>query len=72
MYWREHDPAHFHAYYNDYSIVVEIESGVVDGKFPKRALKLVLEWAELHKQELLENWLFAKQRTTLKKISPLE
>ena len=42
------------------------------GKFPKRALGHVLEWYDLHKVELLEDWTLASQRKPLKKIPPLE
>jgi hypothetical protein len=35
-------------------------------------LRLVLEWASLHKQELLENWQLARQGQPLKRIAPLE
>jgi len=56
MFYREHKPAHFHATYGEYQITVEIETGVVYGDFPKRALRLVMEWLDLHKDELLENW----------------
>jgi Domain of unknown function (DUF4160) len=40
--------------------------------FPPRALKLVLEWMNLHKAELLEDWQLAKQGQPLKRIAPLE
>jgi len=53
MYYNEHNPPHFHAKYGEYKIIVYIESGVIEGKFPKRALKMVMEWYELHKDELL-------------------
>jgi len=72
MFYREHGPSHFHAVYGDFRITIEIESGLVNGKFPKRALQLVQEWRELHKQELLEDWRLAEQRQPLKKITPLE
>jgi len=36
MYYRDHTPAHFHAGYGEYEVTVEIESGVVTGKFPPR------------------------------------
>jgi len=52
MYFREHAPAHFHAEYGDYEITVEIESGLVTGRFPRRALNFVLEWYALHKDDL--------------------
>lgn len=72
MYYRDHAPPHFHAEYGDYEITVEIESGVVTGKFPRRALSAVLEWYIEHKEELLENWRRAEQRRPLQKIEPLE
>ena len=37
MYWNEHNPPHFHAKYGEYKIIVDIKSGVIEGKFPKRA-----------------------------------
>jgi hypothetical protein len=72
MYYKDHVPPHFHAIYGEYEITVEIESGVINGRFPKRALRLVLEWLELHKDELLENWQFVEEKKPLKKIAPLE
>ncbi len=49
MYYRDHEPAHFHAEYGEHEITVEIASGLVEGKFPRRALGAVLEWYEIHK-----------------------
>jgi hypothetical protein len=72
MYYREHAPPHFHAKYGDYEITVEIETGVVNGHFPRRALRLVLEWYDLHRDELREDWRLAEERRPLKKIPPLE
>jgi hypothetical protein len=64
--------SHFHAVYGEYKITVEIESGTVRGAFPPRALRLVLEWAQLHKPELLDDWERARQRQPLERIPPLE
>jgi hypothetical protein len=72
MFYRDHAPPHFHAIYGEYEITVEIESGIINGRFPKRALKLVFEWLELHRDELLENWRLAEDRRPLNKIEPLE
>jgi hypothetical protein len=49
MFFNEHGLPHFHAVDGEYKITVEIESGTVRGAFPPRALRLVLEWAQLHK-----------------------
>jgi hypothetical protein len=47
---------------------VEIETGIVNGKFPKRALAHVIEWHGLYQEELMENWNLAQARKPLKKI----
>jgi hypothetical protein len=54
MFFNEHGVPHFHAVCGEYEITVEVETGVVHGEFPNRARRLVLEWAQLHKPELLE------------------
>ena len=72
MYYREHGPAHFHAVYGDAEITVEIESGRVNGTFPRRALAHVQEWRELHQGELLEAWSLARSSRPLPRIDPLE
>jgi hypothetical protein len=38
---------------------------------PKRALKLVFEWMEIHKEELLENWTLTQKGELPNKIEPL-
>lgn len=60
MYYRDHGAAHFHAIFGDSEITVEIESGRVNGTFPKRALTHVHEWRDLHRGELLEAWSLAR------------
>jgi len=72
MFYRDHTPPHFHAFCGDFEIEVSIEEGVTTGKFPKRALRHVLEWYDLHKVELIEDWKLASQHKPLKKIAPLE
>ncbi|MBN2803139.1 MAG: DUF4160 domain-containing protein, partial [Deltaproteobacteria bacterium] len=47
MYFKEHGVPHFHAIYADYNAVISIETlEVIEGDFPLRAEKLVIEWAE--------------------------
>ena len=72
MYYDDHAPPHFHAKYGEYEITVQIESGVVEGKFPKRALRHVLEWADVYKDELRDDWRLAEEHEVLNKIPPLE
>ena len=72
MLYDDHVPSHFHAEYGEYRISVQIESGVIEGKFPRRALGAVLEWYEINKDRLAEDWERAKEHKPLKKIPPLE
>ena len=72
IFYSEHGVPHFHAVYGEHEISVEIDTGAIHGDFPPRALRLVLEWANLHRHELLEDWEFARLGRPLKRIAPLE
>jgi hypothetical protein len=72
MYHRDHAPPHYHAEYGDYEIAVEIDSGIVEGRFPRRALAAVMEWHSLHRDELAQDWELVRQERPLNRISPLE
>jgi hypothetical protein len=72
MFYNEHAPPHFHVKYQDYEAIVEIENGIVRGTLPRRAINLVFEWMDLHKDELLGNWRLVEQRKHLNKIEPLK
>ena len=72
MYYRDHLPPHFHAEYGEHEITVEIDSGIVQGRFPRRALSAVLDWYNMHQDELAENWELARQERPLNPIEPLE
>ena len=72
MYYREHQPPHFHAIYGDEEALVAIESlSIVAGRLSPRAIGLVMEWASLHKDELLEDWHLAESKLPLTRIDPL-
>ncbi|WP_206950604.1 DUF4160 domain-containing protein [Trinickia acidisoli] len=73
MYWRDHDPAHFHARYGEFEALIRVDTlEVIRGALPKRALALVLEWASEHRAELIEDWQLCRALATPKPIAPLE
>jgi hypothetical protein len=72
MNFRDHSPPHFHVWYGDYKIIFNINDGLVIGQMPKRALKMIFEWFDLHKDELLEDWNLAQKGDTLINIDPLK
>ena len=71
MNYNDHPPPHFHARYQDQEVLVEIETGIVQGKMARRALQMVFEWSERYHQELLRNWELTRQRKVLLPIPPL-
>jgi len=73
MYFFDHDPPHFHASYSGKEAQIRIAPfGLLDGELPPRALALVVEWARLHEDELLENWRRLHADEPALKIAPLE
>lgn len=63
---------HFHAVYRGSEASVDIETnGVLAGRLPPRALRMVKEWASLHRTELLNDWELARQDQPLVQIAPL-
>jgi hypothetical protein len=73
MYFADHNPPHFHAEYQGFKAEYDIQSlSIIAGELPKRAHALVLEWASLHRMELLNNWKLASKPDALKPIEPLD
>ena len=73
MYFNDHAPAHFHAYYGEHEALIVIETlDTYEGALPRRAMALVLEWAALHRQELRANWERARRGESLTRIEPLD
>ncbi len=73
MFWNDHAPPRFHCRYREYEVLIDIRKlEVREGKLPRRALNLVLDWAELHQAELLDDWELCSNKQQPKPIAPLE
>ncbi len=73
MFYDEHNPPHFHARYGGQKVAIRIEDfKLLEGNLTPRALGLVMEWAAMHKDELIKNWERAMKKETLLKIEPLK
>ncbi len=70
---REHPPAHFHATAGGEEAMISIATGqIMEGSLSVNALSKVQQWCEIHRQELLKNWLRAmSRRESLQSIVPL-
>ena len=72
FYYADHNPPHFHAVYGGQQVEIDIQSGeVLAGALPRRALRLVSEWRERYRDELLATWDAARFGEPLAPIPPL-
>jgi hypothetical protein len=72
MYFDDHGPPHFHARHADGAAKIRVDTvEPIDSTLARRQLRLVIAWAELHQDELLENWRLARAGETLREIEPL-
>jgi hypothetical protein len=72
MYHDDHSHPHFHAQHADGHAKVRIDTlEPFESSLPRRQLRYVLAWAELHQGELEDNWKLARDHATLRQIEPL-
>jgi hypothetical protein len=73
MYWNEgeHSIAHFHAHHGNRRASISIDGTLLAGSLEARALTTVIEWAAMHRDELLANWDRARRSEPLAQIEPL-
>ncbi|MFI5423100.1 MAG: DUF4160 domain-containing protein [Nitrososphaerales archaeon] len=72
MFYRDHNPPHFHAEYAEFEGLIDIQKlELWSGNLPPRVLGLVIEWAAIHQKELLDNWEKARNQESLIAVPPL-
>lgn len=71
MYYDDHNPPHFHAFYGDNKAIFNLDGELIDGNMPNSKIKLITAWTLIHKEELLANWQLAKNGEMLYQINPL-
>ncbi len=65
----EHNPPHIHAIYNDDVAAIDFMTGkVLEGHLPNKAMDLVLEWIEIHREDLKT----ILETQEFKSLAPLE
>jgi hypothetical protein len=68
-----HHRSHFHAYYQDASAVYGLEPvELIAGLLPLRQQRLVEAWAELHQDELMQDWRLLQEGRRPQPIDPLK
>lgn len=72
IFYKDHAPPHFHAKYSDKAGTFSISDlKMLEGNLPPKVVSLVIEWAEMHKNELMTDWELAQKGHPLRKIEPL-
>lgn len=72
IYYDDHGYPHFHARHANGQAKVRIDNlEVIDSTLDRRELRFVLAWAELHQQELADNWQRARMGERLVAVEPL-
>ena len=57
IYYFDHAPPHFHAQYNEYEELIDIQTlDTLAGSLPKKQHKKVIEWASDYQDLILEKW----------------
>jgi len=68
-----HHRPHFHAQYQGDVAVIAIDAvELIDGFLPRRQLRLVNAWAEIHRAELLDDWQRLQEGRPPRRIAPLQ
>ena len=63
---------HSHAQYAEFNAAIDIADGnVLSGSLPRKQLRLVQAWIELHNDELMADWTLAVSGELPYKIEPL-
>jgi hypothetical protein len=73
MFFKDHEPPHFHADYGGWSAAIRIDPpSLLSGELPARGLALAIEWATLRRAELLDDWRRVRRKQHPIRIPPLE
>lgn len=70
---RRHNLPHIHVRYQGEEAVLSIDDGsVIDGNLPRKQIRMVQAWIEIHKEELLVDWELAVNGEEPFRIAPLQ
>jgi hypothetical protein len=69
---QRHQLPHIHARYAEFEASIGIGDGeILSGELPRKQLRLVQAWIELHRDELIADWEIAVSGEKPYKITPL-
>lgn len=70
---KEHNPPHIHAIYENFEATFDIDNGdLINGDMPRSKIKLINAWVEIHKEELMADWVLCQNGELPFKIEGLK
>jgi len=72
MFWRDHEPPHFHVRFGGARARVDIGTGRTTGDaIPRHIARMLREWELARRDELIDNWRRARRGEEPHTIDPL-
>jgi hypothetical protein len=73
LFFNDHAPPHFHAFYGNREARVEIETGeIMSGHLPTRQRRLVRAWTLMYREQLMAAWARARAGEMPERIPGLD
>lgn len=68
----QHNLPHIHAEYQEDEAVLSLDGELIEGALPKKKLRMVQAWIDIHHDELEANWKLLLRGQAVFKIAPLQ
>ncbi len=68
----KHNLPHIHAEYGEYEAVFDLEGNKIEGDLPKKKIRMVQTWIDIHQEDLLANWKLITNGQQVFRIPPLQ
>ncbi len=68
----KHNLPHIHAEYGEYEAVFDLEGNKIEGDLPKKKIRMVQTWIDIHQEDLMANWKLITNGQQVFRIPPLQ
>lgn len=68
----KHNLPHIHAEYGEYEAVFDLDGNKIEGDLPKKKIRMVQTWIDIHQEDLMANWKLITNGQQVFRIPPLQ
>lgn len=68
----KHNLPHLHAEYGEYEAVFDLDGNKIEGDLPKKKIRMVQTWIDIHQEDLMANWKLITNGQQIFRIPPLQ